>query len=578
MFKRTISLLIVGLISMVTVSAIAAPPNIVLIMTDDQGYGDLGFTGNPIIKTPNIDRFAEESVVLENFYVCPVCAPTRASLMTGRYNYRTRAIDTYRGRAMMDTDEVTLAEYLGEAGYKTGIFGKWHLGDNYPMRPQDQGFQESLVHRGGGIGQPADPPDNHYMDPVLFHNGEEVQGQGYCSDIFTDAAIDFIRKEKNHPFLVYLPFNCPHTPLEISDEYYLPYKKLNMKWEMFPQYGAPLMGKFDPDETAKVYGMVTNIDMNLGKLFAALKAQGVEENTVVLFITDNGPQQPRYKAGLKGRKGMVYEGGIHVPGFIRWPKSLRGDVKVEQPLAHIDVVPTFLDICGVEPKPDVKLDGRSFKPLLSNPSADWPDRNLYFQWHRGDVPQPFRACAVRGPRYKMTQANGVQEGDGQIEPKFELYDLAEDPYEMNDLSETNPELLATLQSDYEDWFEDVSSSRGYDVPRIHLGAPQDNPTTLTRQDWRGPVAGWREGGWGIWYTTAEKDGDYDFELRFNVTLDQPGTAHLRVGETDHTLDYEAGGETVTFKDIPLEAGNVEVEPWIEHEGKKLGPMYTVVTY
>ncbi len=577
MALRTVILILI-LANALPVESNAERPNIVLVMTDDQGYGDLGVHGNPIIETPNIDRFAAESVTLDQFYVCPVCAPTRASLMTGRYNYRTGVVDTYRGRAMMDTNEVTLAESLGDAGYKTGIFGKWHLGDNYPMRPQDQGFQESLVHRGGGIGQPADPPNNKYTDPILFHNGEEVQGKGYCSDIYTDAAIDFIGKANDDPFFVYLSFNCPHTPLEVPDEYYLPYKNLELTWDMFPQFGHSLMAKFVPDETAKIYGMVTNIDMNLGKLVAALKAKGVEENTLVMFLTDNGPQQSRYKSGMKGRKGMVYEGGVRVPGYIRWPKELKAGVKIEQPLAHIDVVPTFLDLCGVEPKSDVHLDGRSFKSLLTDPASDWSDRDLYFQWHRGDVPELFRACAARGPQYKMAQANGVQEDGKEYEKVFELYDLDNDPYEMNDLSKEEPEILESLKTDYENWFKDVSSSRGYDVPRIILGSEAENPSTLTRQDWRGEHAGWREGGWGIWYTQIENSSDYNFELLFNVPLDKAGTAFLRVGQETHTLDYKPGSKSVRFKDVPLKNGDLEIEPWIINEGEKLGPMYTLVSF
>ena len=208
-------------------------PNVILIMTDDQGYGDLGVHGNPIIKTPHLDRFARESVEVESFYVSPVCAPTRASLMTGRYNYRTGVTDTFMGRAMMHADEVTIAEMLREAGYRTGIFGKWHLGDCYPMRPGDQGFEESLVHTGGGLCQPAGPPDNSYFDPSLLHNGNRVKTKGYCSDVYTDAAMEFIAKHRAEPLFIYLPYNCPHSPYQIAEEYYKPYEALNMKPEDF---------------------------------------------------------------------------------------------------------------------------------------------------------------------------------------------------------------------------------------------------------------------------------------------------------------------------------------------------------
>jgi len=275
-------------------------PNVILVITDDQGYGDLGVHGNQEIQTPNLDSFATESVHFKNFYVCPVCAPTRASLMTGRYNYRTGVVDTYLGRAMMFGDEVTLAHSLGEAGYKTGIFGKWHLGDNYPMRPDDQGFQEALVHKGGGIGQPSDPPGNTYFDPVLYHNGRDKKYEGYCTDIFTNATIDFIEKNRNQPFFAYLSTNAPHTPLQIHDKYVQPY-----------------LDKGLDETTAKVYGMITNLDENMGRLLSRLDELDLSENTIVIFMTDNGAQQSRYNAGLRGRKGTVYEGGIRVPFYIR---------------------------------------------------------------------------------------------------------------------------------------------------------------------------------------------------------------------------------------------------------------------
>lgn len=275
-------------------------PNIVMILTDDQGYGDIGCHGNDILKTPNIDTLARDGVEFTNFCVYPVCSPTRAGLMTGRYCYRTGVTDTWLGRSMMYPDEFTIAEALKTAGYKNGIFGKWHLGDNYPMRAIDQGFDESVICRGGGLSQPSGPPNNGYFDPILELNGVPFKSKGYCTDIFTDATIDYITRHKDKPFFTYVAYNAPHVPLEIDEKYVAPYKSVGLD-----------------DVTAATYGMIANIDYNVGRIMQTLHDLKLEENTILIFFTDNGPQYPRYNSGLRDVKGSVYEGGIHVPFFIR---------------------------------------------------------------------------------------------------------------------------------------------------------------------------------------------------------------------------------------------------------------------
>src|SRR5262245_10062555 len=250
MKRSALIALAMAIVAVVSVRAEPAKrPNVVLIITDDQGYGDLGVHGNAKIRTPNLDRLAQQSVRLTHFYACPVCSPTRASLMTGRYNYRTGVVDTYLGRSLMHPDELTIAELLRDAGYRTGIFGKWHLGDNYPLRAIDQGFQEALVCKGGGLTQPSDPPGNSYFDPVLMHNGKAEKAKGYCSDVFTDAALNFIKQGSDQPFFVYLAFNAPHDPLQVDQKLVEPYLKLDLD-----------------ATTAKVYAMVENIDANVGRL------------------------------------------------------------------------------------------------------------------------------------------------------------------------------------------------------------------------------------------------------------------------------------------------------------------------
>ncbi|MGW8178575.1 MAG: arylsulfatase, partial [bacterium] len=385
-------------------------------MTDDQGYGDLGYHGNTRIRTPNLDRLAEESLVHTQFYVSPVCAPTRASLMTGRYNYRTGVVDTYLGRAMMYPDEITLAEMLAEAGYRTGIFGKWHLGDNYPLRAMDQGFQESLVHRGGGIGQPSDPPGNSYFNPVLLSNGRDVTRKGYCTDIFFRAAEEFIEESRDRPFFAYIATNAPHTPLQVDASLVEPYLRSGLD-----------------ETTARVYAMISNVDDNMGKLVAKLDSWGLRKDTILIFMTDNGQQQPRYSAGLRGLKASVFEGGIKVPFFVRWPSQLQPG-KIDSISAHIDLAPTILEACGIPKPDDVTFDGLSLIPLWKGKKSPWPNRNLFFQAHRGDVPELGRACAVRSQRYKLIQPKGWESGPGPENPDWMLFDLVRDPGEQSDIS------------------------------------------------------------------------------------------------------------------------------------------------
>lgn len=529
-------------------------PNVILIMTDDQGWGDVGFHGNRRLKTPHLDRLAEQSVELTHFYVCPVCSPTRASLMTGRYNYRTGAIDTYLGRSTMVAEETTLGEMFTAAGYRTGIFGKWHLGDNYPSRAIDQGFAEALVHRGGGIGQPSDPPGNSYFDPLLLHNGREVKTKGYCSDIFTDAAIDFMTAHRERPFFIYLSYNCPHTPLEVPKEYH-------------DRYRGGSLGQV----TEKLYGMVANIDDNLGRLFGKMSELGLDEDSIVVFLTDNGPQQERYNGVLRGRKGTVYDGGIRVPCLIRWPGKFERGRKVDRVAAHIDLAPTLLDACGISPPDNVAFDGMSLLPLLRTEQATWPERLLFFQWHRGDEPQKHRACAVRGPRYKLVQPEGSF-GKSKFEPAWALYDMSADPGERNNVIDAHPDVAASMKAAYERWLADVGGTRGYPAPRIIVGTSHENPVTLTRQDWRGPRATWNAKGLGHWDVEVAQGGRYDITLRI-PGVDEKRTAHLHVGDGEWSQPLAAGEGSTTFKDVQLSAGTFRLEAAVEQADSRVGVHY-----
>src|ERR1700722_4670492 len=369
--KAILGWLFVIFVSVLTTSrALAAgPPNILLVITDDQGFGDLGVHGNPVIKTPNLDAFAQKSVWLKNFYVCPVCSPTRSSLLTGKYNYRTGIVDTFIGRSLMRPDIPTLPEILAHAGYRTGLFGKWHLGDNYPLRPEDRGFQETLWLQGGGLAQPSDPPEvdpkTAYFDPILKQNGKEVKTKGYCTEVFTDAALKFISADSPKPFFAYVAFNCPHDPFQVPEELAAHYSKLDLTPSGFPKIGQPwATGKLNTDAIARAYGMIENIDTNFARLTKALEEKKLADNTIVIFMTDNGTGGVRYAAGLRNRKGTVYEGGIRVPFYIRGP-GFKAGAAIDAPSAHIDIAPTLLDLCcGQSRDGKLAFDGRSLAPLL----------------------------------------------------------------------------------------------------------------------------------------------------------------------------------------------------------------------
>ena len=540
-------------------------PNVILIMTDDQGYGDFGFTGNPVIRTPEIDAMASRSAIMERFYVSPVCAPPRASLMTGRFNYRTRAIDTWIGRAMMEPEEVTVAELLSEAGYATGIFGKWHLGDNYPMRPQDQGFQEVLVHRGGGIGQPADPlgGEGKYTDPILFHNGEETPMKGYCTDIYFDAAMDFIEAgvKQGKPVFAYIPTNAPHGPYhDVPEDLYQMYKQLDLRPAFAASVGDAQAAKL-ADQTARTFAMITNIDQNVGRLFERLRALGAYDNTLVLFLTDNGPAGPRYVGALRGYKGGVNEGGIRTPLLAHWPARLRAGRASDRVAGHIDMLPTILEACGVPLPAGLQLDGRSILPLLEGKAGEWPDRTVFVQWHRGDVPERFRNFAGVSQRWKILHQN-FDEGHPPDPLQFELYDLEADPGEQNNLAATHPDVLARLRQEYDAWFDDVGSTRpdNYAPPRIFIGTPHENPVVLTRQDWRrlGEADNWGPASRGYWLLRAAAAGEYDLRCVFQPE-DAPRSLEVKIAAFEQTVSLLAGVTEHTFEGVALPAGDARLD-------------------
>ena len=554
-------------------------PNVILIMTDDQGYGDFGCTGNPILRTPNIDAMASRSGAMKNFYVHPVCAPTRACLMTGRYNYRTRVVDTWVGRAMMEPEEVTVAEMLRDAGYATGIFGKWHLGDCYPMRPMDQGFEQSLVHRGGGIGQPADPPggEGKYTDPILFENGKQVQCHGYCTDVYFDRALDWIEQcqDEKRSFFVYLPTNAPHAPFhDVPQEQLDYYKQQDLSNVNFPQHvGHPLPETCNEDVRARIYAMIANIDDNVGRLFKKLDTLKLTRDTIVIFLVDNGPDGRRYVAGMAGAKGGVHEGGIRSPFFVQWPDVVPAGQTSDRIAAHIDVAPTLLEACRVPQPAGVKFDGRSLLPLLKGENIPWPDRTLFIQSHRGDVPVRYHHFAARCQRWKLLHASGFGKESFVGRANFELYDMENDPLEEHNLATKRRDIVREMLRDYEAWFADVGHTRqdNYAPPRIHIGTTHENPVVLTRQDWRhakGRI--WAPDSKGYWELHAAQAGDYRVRLRFPEAK-TAGQATLDMGVKTQTQAIGTGDTECTFEAVPVPKGNLRLLTTLTFGPQSKGP-------
>ncbi len=431
-------------------SALAAPlpakPNILFILTDDQGYGDFSFTGNPILKTPNVDKLATQSVRFTDYHVSPTCSPTRSALMTGRHEFHNGVTHTINERERLRLDATTVAQVLKSAGYTTGIFGKWHLGDEDDHQPNRRGFDEVFIHGAGGIGQAypdttcGDVPNNSYFNPAIKHNGVFEKTTGYCTDVFFAQATHWIEqtKDKGQPFFCYLPTNAPHAPLDVP-----------------PEYEKLYTGKV-PANAAKFLGMCANIDDNVGRLMAKLHDWDIEKNTVVIFMTDNGGTAGTrvYNANMRGQKGTSYNGGTHVPLLVRWPNVFPDNVRVGALAAHIDFFPTVAEIAGatIPPEVAVKLDGRSLVPLLKDPAAPWPDRLLFThvgRWARGKAEESkYAKCAVRNTQYNMVCSTGGQK-------KWELYDLKADPSETHDLAVERPEVVKQLDAAYDQWWASI---------------------------------------------------------------------------------------------------------------------------
>ena len=465
----------------------------ILVLTDDQGYGDLACHGNPHLRTPHIDGLARDGVEFTNFYVSPVCAPTRSSLLTGRYSLRCGVHGVTRGRECMRTAETTLAEAFRAAGYRTALFGKWHLGEHYPNVPHAQGFEEFIGFRTGHW--------LNYFDPELERNGQRIRREGFITDILTAEALRFVEQNRTRPFFLYLPYNAPHSPFQVPDA----------NFQRFREQGLPV-------ELASVYAMIENLDDNIGRLLKKLDELGLARDTIFVFLTDNGPAGVRFNAGLRGGKASVYAGGVRVPCFFRCPGRFPAARKIDTLAAHIDLYPTLLDLCGAPRPAGLPIDGLSLRPLLEGGAAQWPDRMLFSHHARPDNPSTPYPGAVRTQRFNLV--NGA-----------ELYDLASDPGEQDNVAGRFPDQARELRAAYEKWFAEAAAECGFKRPPIPVGYAEENPATLpaTQSDFSGAlrfhnskagfahdwICDWTSTKDSIWWELdVARGGSYEVALRY----------------------------------------------------------------
>ena len=568
-------------------------PNVIVVITDDQGYGDLGCTGNPWMITPNIDAFHDEAIRLTDFHVSPLCTPTRGAIMSGKRPLRNGAWNVCWARSMLNKADLTMADLFRQNGYRTGLFGKWHLGDNYPYRPQDRGFETVIAHKGGGVGTTADFWGNNYFDDTYFHNSTPVAHGGYCTDIWFDEAGRFIRKHADEPFFCFLSTNAPHSPYLVAERYTRPYAD-------------------NPDIPFPEFcGMIANIDENFGKLRALLHELDIEDNTILIFMTDNGSTggsicdeeghvTTGYNAGMRGKKASYYDGGHRVPFFLRWPGGdLLGGRDLGEMALHIDMLPTLIDLCGLKIDNDVTFDGCSLAEYLRGGVSSVEDRREFVQFGYGNSEPPEKWMnAVITRKWRLVHGT-------------ELYDITQDPGQHRDVAQDNPGVVQNLRAAHEEWWDEVSPGFS-DFCAISLGSEAENPTCLNSMDVMGDVA-WNHRhvlaaakSSGRWNVDVESTGRYRLDLRrwpeeLDIPMDElpsqteadrttpyppydkkavriethPVKARLSIAGLEATKDIEPGSKSVSLE-LELSAGTTVLEAeFNEASGERWGAYYVI---
>lgn len=524
------------------------PPNIIVILSDDQGWGDLHFTGNTNISTPNIDHLAESGAFFDRFYVCPVCSPTRAEFLTGRYHVRGGVYSTSAGGERLDADETTIAEVFKNAGYQTAAYGKWHNGMQPPYHPNARGFDDFYGFCSGHWG--------NYFSPMLEHNGEIVKGNGFIIDDLTSHGLRFIEKNRNNPFFLYLPFNTPHSPMQVPDEYWGRFE--NKELEM--RHRNPQLENIQ--HTKAALAMCENIDRNVGKIIQKLEELNLSENTIVLYFSDNGPNGWRWNDGMKGRKGSTDEGGVRSPLIIKWPGKIQPGKKITTIASAVDLLPTLAGLAGIENLPQKPLDGTSLKPLLTEKNAKWKERYIFNHWGK--------RTSVRSQKYRL-------DSDGK------LFDMEIDPGQNTDVSETYPEITTQLKTARENWEKDAlaelpeTDNRPFTIAHpayvwTQIPARDGTPHGNIRRSNRYPnctfFTGWATTTDSItWDAEVLAGGDFEVTVYYTCPPEEVGAA----------FQLSFGGEKLLSKiteahDPPLTGMENDRDPRIESYVKEFKPL------
>ncbi len=567
-----------ALLAVLALGAAQAPsarPNVILVIVDDQGYGDLSCHGNPVLKTPHLDRLHAESVRLTDFHAAPMCTPTRGQLMTGRDCLANGAMNVSSGRTLLRRGIPTMADLFAASGYRTGLFGKWHLGDNHPFRPHDRGFQEAVWFPSSHVSSAPDHWENDYFDDTYRHNGGRRKVEGYCTDVFFGEAMKWMKAAPG-PFFAYIATNAPHGPLWVAPRYRDLYKD-------------------QPRNVASFFGMIANLDENMGKLEAFLKESGLRENSLFIYMTDNGATAGSgvHNAGMRGRKIDLYEGGHRVPCFLRWPAGGLGAARDLGELAQVqDLLPSLADLCSLKVPEGARFDGTSLAGLLRGAAASLPDRTLVIQFSRMNAPRPRKGDAcVLWKRWRLVNDQ-------------ELYDLAADPGQKTDVAAKHPEVLSKLRAHYETWWARVEP-RANEFERVVVGSDAENPVLLSPCEWQDVFLDQSrqvrigEAKNGPWEIEVARDGEYEIELRrWPAEADLPiragvpptkvadgelaagkalpvAKARLKVGEFDESRAVGETDKAATFA-VRLKAGPAELRTWLsDAEGRELCGAYYV---
>lgn len=554
--KRSLLVMLIALSALLcrTDNAQAEKPNVVIVLADDQGWGDLSLHGNTNLHTPNIDSLAKTGAMFERFFVCPVCSPTRAEFLTGRYHSRGGVFSTSTGGERLDLDEKTIAQTFQAAGYATGAFGKWHNGMQYPYHPNGRGFDEYYGFCSGHWG--------HYFSPILEHNGKRVRGKGYVTDDFTNHALKFMEEsqQKKKPFFCYLPYCIPHSPMQVPEEFF---KKFNgtvlEKRHRDPQ-------QEDVPKTRAALAMCENIDWNVGRVLKKLDIMDIADNTIVIYFSDNGPNSSRWNGRMKGRKGSTDEGGVRVPFVIKWPKAIDPGIKISRIAGAIDLLPTLADLAGIPVKSDNPLDGISLKPLLTGAKVQWPDRMIFSRW-RDKV-------SVRTQQFRL-------DNNGQ------LFDMTQDPEQRRNIAPKHPEVVERLRKEQSKFRlipvslrrEDRPFTVGYpEFPITHLPARDGVPHGQIQRSARAPNCSfftrWKSTEDSItWDVDVNTAGTYDVTVYYTCKKDDVGCQIALAYQSNprakvRLIDQKTGKVVKNNVDVKASTGQVKVT--IAHDPPLIG--------